>query len=99
MAFFRNLVVALSAICANAQTASRPTVVLDGQTAQVMVDLGGGSIVQFQFKDQRLNPLSWTSGEPAPAHPMGHFLCLYRGGAPSQAESQNGMPFTVRRPM
>jgi len=93
MALFRNLVAALIAICANAQTTSRPTVVLDGQTAQVMVDLGGGSIVQFQFKDQRLNPLSWTSGEPAPAHPMGHFLCLDRWGAPSQAESQNGMPF------
>ena len=93
MAFFRNLVVALTAICANAQTTSRPTVVLDGQAAQVVVDLGGGSIVQFQFKDQRLNPLSWNSGDAAPAHAMGHFLCLDRWGAPSQAESQNGMPF------
>ncbi len=80
-------------MCADAQTTTSPSVVLTGQAAQVKVDLGGGSIVQFQFLDQRLNPLSWTSGEPSAAHPMGHFLCLDRWGAPSDAESQNGMPF------
>jgi hypothetical protein len=69
------------------------TVVLDAGAAQAAVDLGGGSIVQFQFKDQRLNPLTWKSGEPGAAHPMGHFLCLDRWGPPSEAESRNGMPF------
>src|SRR5579864_3918982 len=71
----------------------RPTVVLDGHAAHVAVDPGGGSIVQFQFTGQNLNPLTWTSGEAAPAHPMGHFLCLDRWGPPSEAESKNGMPF------
>jgi hypothetical protein len=93
MVLLLNLLLVLSAICANAQTTSRPSVQLDGKAAQVIVDLAGGSIVQFQFKDQRVNPLSWTSGEPAPAHPMGHFVCLDRWGAPSEAERQNGMPF------
>jgi hypothetical protein len=87
--------VILLALSAQAQTVidGRPSVVLEGRVAQVTVDLGGGSIVGFQFKDQRLNPLSWTSEEPGQAHPMGHFLCLDRWGAPSEAESKNGMPF------
>jgi hypothetical protein len=91
----RNLIFILGALPALAQTMinGRPSLVLGGKAAEVVVDLGGGSIVGFQFKDQRLNPLTWTSDEPAPAHPMGHFLCLDRWGAPSEAESRNGMPF------
>jgi len=87
--------VMLLAISAGAQTVTngRSSIVLEGRVAQVTVDLGGGSIVGFQFKDQRLNPLSWTSDEPGQSHPMGHFLCLDRWGAPSDAESKNGMPF------
>jgi len=50
MAFFRNLLVALTAICANAQITSRPTVVLDGQTAQVVVDLGAGRLCSSNSK-------------------------------------------------
>src|SRR5258708_18281654 len=89
--------VILLALSAQAQTVidGRPSVVLEGRVAQVTVDLGGGSIVGVQFKDQRLNPLSWTSEEPGQAHPMAHFLCLDPCGAPSQAESKNGMPFHV----
>ena len=89
------MLIMLPAVSAGAQTVTdgRPSVVLEGRAAQVTVDLGGGSIVGFQFKDQRLNPLSWTSDEPGQAHPMGHFLCLDRWGAPSEAESKNGMPF------
>ena len=90
----RILFVATLASC-SAQTVIeiRPSVVLEGKAARVAVDLGGGSIVQFQFSGQTLNPLTWTSGETAPAHPMGHFLCLDRWGPPSEAESKNGMPF------
>ena len=88
------MLVMLLAVSAEAQMIDgRPSVVLEGRVAQVAVDLGGGSIVGFQFKDQRLNPLSWTSDEPRQAHPMGHFLCLDRWGAPSEAESKNSMPF------
>lgn len=73
----------------------RPSLVLETKAATVVVDLGGGSIVQFQLQDQGLNPLTWTwEGNGVPAvHPMGHFLCLDRWGAPSDAESKNGMPF------
>ena len=93
--FLRNLILMLGGLSAGAQTMvnGRASLVLEGKAAEVAVDLDGGSIVEFQFKDQRLNPLTWTSGEPAPAHPMGHFLCLDRWGAPSEAESRNGMPF------
>jgi len=93
--FFRNLIWMSMALSAGAQTMmnGRASLVLGGKAAGVVVDLGGGSIVEFQFQDQRLNPLTWTSGESAPAHPMGHFLCLDRWGAPSEAESRNGMPF------
>lgn len=93
--FLRNLILMLGGLSAGAQTMvnGRASLVLEGKAAEVVVDLSGGSIVEFQFKDQRLNPLTWTSGEPAPAHPMGHFLCLDRWGAPSEAESRNGMPF------
>src|SRR5579872_7260851 len=84
--------IAVSA-CAQSTFNGRPAVLLDGQAAQAVVDLGGGSIVEFQFKDRHLNPLSWNSEEPAAARPMGHFLCLDRWGAPSDAESRNGMPF------
>jgi len=95
MAFMRRIFLAASLVSCAAQITvdSRPAVVLDGHAARVAVDLGGGSIVQFQITGQPLNPLTWTSGEPEPAHPMGHFLCLDRWGPPSEAESRNGMPF------
>jgi hypothetical protein len=95
MAFSGKIFLAVALVPCAAQNIIeiRPTVVLDGHAARVAVDPGGGSIVQFQFTGQNLNPLTWTSGEPAPAHPMGHFLCLDRWGPPSEAESKNGMPF------
>jgi hypothetical protein len=91
------LLLAFPAACAAAQTGAgqRPSVVLEGNVARVMVDLGGGSIAAFQFKDGSVNPLSWTEGGAAgmEPHPMGHFLCLDRWGPPSEAEQKNGMPF------
>ena len=72
----------------------RRSLVLDGQAAQLIVDIGGGSIVNFHLNNQGLNPLQWGEkpGSTAPS-PMGHFLCLDRWGAPSDAEQKNGMPF------
>ena len=80
-------------VALTAPSCATQTVILDGSAAQAAVDLGGGSLVRFQFKDQHLNPLTWNSGEPGPAHPAGHFVCLDRWGPPSEAESRNGMPF------
>jgi hypothetical protein len=72
----------------------RRSVVLDGKAAQLVIDIGGGSIVDFHFKDQPLNPLTWDpEGEKPGLRPMGHFLCLDRWGQPSAAEEKNGMFF------
>ena len=72
----------------------RRSIVLDSKMAQVVIDISGGSIVDFHFKDQDLNPLVWEEEGPLTApRPMGHFLCLDRWGAPSEAEAANGMPF------
>ena len=72
----------------------RESVVLEGEKAAVVVDLGGGSIVRFQLNESPLNPLQWNNPGPAgEPRPMSHFLCLDRWGAPSKAEEANGMPF------
>src|SRR5262249_25383900 len=73
----------------------RRSVVLKGSAATVVVDLGGGSIVDFHFSTGGLNPLRWLGpgDEQAALRPMAHFLCLDRGGQPSEAELRNGMPF------
>ena len=39
----------------------RPRLVLDGQAAMLVVDLGGGSIADFHLKSNPLNPLQWDS--------------------------------------
>lgn len=77
-----------------AQVGGRPALVLEGKTAAVAVDLSGGSIVGFRFRDLDLNPLVWNDRDAGTApRAMGHFLCLDRWGAPSEAERRNGMPY------
>jgi hypothetical protein len=72
----------------------RESVVLEGDQATVVVDIGGGSIVRFQFNQSPLNPLAWNNqGAADEARSMAHFLCLDRWGQPSKAEEANGMPF------
>ncbi len=69
----------------------RRAVVMAGQ---LTIDIAGGSIVDFHLKDSSVNPFRWESpGGPAEPRPMGHFLCLDRWGAPSDAEKNNGMWF------
>ena len=87
--------VAVGANLAHAETLvkGRPSIVLDGMVAQLVVDLGGGSIADFHFHDQGLNPLEWgREGDAATPRGMGHFLCLDRWASVSRAESRNGMP-------
>jgi hypothetical protein len=85
----------LSAVCrADTIVNGRRSLVLDGQSSQLIVDLAGGSIADFHLRTQPLNPLQWgNKGEGAECRAMGHFLCLDRWGAPSEAEQKNGMPF------
>jgi len=74
---------------------------MKNQVAELIVDLGGGSISGFQLIENGLNPLQWDSAgegfvpdEERNQRPrsMGHFLCLDRWGSVSDAEKANGMP-------
>src|ERR1051326_4956507 len=69
-------------------TDGRPAVRLESQAATLVIDLGGGSIVDFHLNPDGLNPLHWLGpdDEDKAFRPMAHFLCLDRWGAPSDAE-------------
>ncbi len=85
----------LLALAAPAETLvnGRRSIVLENDDARVVVDLLGGSIVEFRHKALDLNPLVWRDDGPVEeARSMGHFLCLDRWGQPSEAEKANGMP-------
>ena len=73
----------------------RPSVVLEGKAAKLVIDLGGGSIVDFHIEPGGLNPLKWIGPEDVNERlrPMAHFLCLDRWGPPTEAEKRNGMFF------
>jgi len=78
-------------------------VVLRGGVAQASIAIDGGGIIEFRFVDQQTNPLNWEIGELEPKiegqpYLRGHFLCLDRWGAPSEAESKNGVPFHGEAP-
>src|SRR5579862_9161170 len=73
----------------------RSSLVVESPAATLIIDLGGGSIVDFHLSGGGLNPLHWLApdDENAAVRPMAHFLCLDRWGPASQAEQQNGMPY------
>lgn len=72
----------------------RRSLVLEGEAAQLIVDLAGGSITNFHLLPQGISPIQWgaTDNSTLP-RPMGHFLCLDRWGQPSDSEIKSGMPF------
>jgi hypothetical protein len=79
---------------------SRPVLKLENELAEVVIDLGGGSIAAYRLKSDGLNPLQWDSWSFSPKanetppmlpRPMGHFLCLDRWGSASDAEKAHGM--------
>ena len=70
----------------------RRSVVLEGGRSRLVVDILGGSIVDFHLTEQGLNPLRWANDGPSDqARSMSHFICLDRWGQPSEAERENGM--------
>jgi hypothetical protein len=78
---------------------NRPALVIEGKAAKLVMDLGGGSFSDFHLADGGVNPLTWDSKTSGTApRMMGHFLCLDRWGAPSEAELKNGMPYHGEAP-
>jgi len=74
-------------------------VVLESKAAKVVIELAGGAISDFHLAGQDLNPLRWELGsDKLTPRLKGHFLCLDRWGAPSEAELKNGMPFHGEAP-
>src|SRR3982074_1600221 len=89
------MTLALVAAPAEVIVNGRPAVVLESPAAKLVIDLGGGSIVDLHLAAGGLNPLRWIgqADENAVLRPMAHFLCLDRWGQPSEAELLYGMPF------
>lgn len=84
-------------LVATIAAATAQTIVLETPEAKLGIMLQGGAINDFQLKGLALNPLTW--GEAGPAGQLrGHFLCLDRWGAPSDAEKANGVPFHGEAP-
>ena len=77
----------------------RPAVVLESPAAKLVIDLGGGSIVDFHLAAGGLNPLRWIgpADENAVLRPMAHFLCLDRWGPPPRRNCATECFFTVKR--
>ena len=73
----------------------RPSIVLQNESARLVMDLNGGSLGEFRFLDRDLNPLQWASPKRGETniHGFGHFLCLDRWGPASAAEAAQGMPY------
>ena len=92
-----SIVITLLAISSQMQAETlfngRPSLILEGKAARLVVDLGGGSLVDFRLSGHSINPLQFDPRESAVLKPLGHFLCLDRWGAPTEAEERNGMFF------
>lgn len=79
-------------------------VVLRGTQAVATFALAGGGLIELRLRDQRINPLNWEISEEleprVEGEPLlrGHFLCLDRWGAPSEAEARRGVPFHGEAP-
>lgn len=92
---FTLLCFAIASLSFSAVRTSEDTLVLRGKAAQVSIALGGGGITEFRLADESTNPLNWEISqelEPKQAgkpYLRGHFLCLDRWGAPSDAEKEN----------
>ncbi len=73
-----------------------------GEIATATFELGGGGLIDFRLHQiPNINPLNWdSSNQPADVRPRprGHFICMDRWGAPSDAEGKRGMPFHGEAP-
>ncbi|MFC1691954.1 hypothetical protein ACFL1R_00440 [Candidatus Latescibacterota bacterium] len=93
-AVFTFLLISLSSVSwSETGIEGRSVIQLEGKKTKVVIDLGGGSIVDFHFLDQGFNPLTWNYPEIGDLKPrsMGHFICFDRLGRSSKTEARNGM--------
>jgi hypothetical protein len=74
--------------------------ILSNGSSSVETDLYGGAITDFHLHETSINPLSFRfSKDQMPENNkkgapfQGHFLCLGRWGAPSDAEIKQGLPY------
>jgi len=100
----RRLVGLLVVGCGVVLPAAEPDLVrLKNRQSVLGVTTAGGGIVEFRLNGNAVNPLNWTIHglEPVEAgkpYLRGHFLCLDRWGAPSDAEAERGVPFHGEAP-
>jgi hypothetical protein len=99
---FLSLSLLLLPLALRAADEPRPELSLVSESAEIEIDLGGGSISSFQLEPDGLNPLQWDSLRPdadaSAPRSMGHFLCLDRWGPATKAELSHGMSFHGEAP-
>ncbi len=73
-----------------------------GEIATAIFELAGGGLIDFRLNQTpNVNALNWdSSNQPGDVRPRprGHFICMDRWGAPSDAEGKRGMPFHGEAP-
>ncbi|MCX6603527.1 MAG: hypothetical protein NTV52_08035 [Acidobacteria bacterium] len=76
-----------------------PMLTISSPEASVSFDLRGGSLVDFHLTGSTVNPFTWVQNVEPKEEPLrGHFVCLDRWGAPSEAEIARGVPYHGEAP-
>jgi len=76
-----------------------PMLTVSSPEASVSFDLRGGSLVDFHLTGSTVNPFTWVQNVEPKVEPLrGHFVCLDRWGAPSEAEVARGIPYHGEAP-
>ncbi len=63
---------------------------LDNSVSTIVINLEGGSYIDFRLKTNPVNPLNWHYNGDDGLDFEGHFICLDRWGPPSVGEAANG---------
>lgn len=71
-------------------TMEKSVVRLENNNVLLLINLNGGSYLNFHFKDLPINPINWHTKDTVKPAFMGHFICFDRWGPPTDAEKANG---------
>ena len=95
----RRLATSLLTSVALSPSAPFPMLTISSPEASVSFDLRGGSLVDFHLTGSGVNPFTWVQTVEPKVEPLrGHFVCLDRWGAPSEAEVARGVPYHGEAP-